>query len=650
MSMTSRRFRALAIAGAAAAIAGAIPSLASTSGTTSWALPSVVPTFAHGVPAAIEPATAPVYVDVQLRGRDSAGLARFARAVSTPGNSAYRHFLTHAQLRSRYAPTPAAVSTVTGWLRTSGLTVDRVTADRDLVAAHGPAALVATTFGTAFARFDVDGQLLRAPVTEVHLPATVAPYVSAVAGLTERYMQRPSASPPAVFLNARPCSAYYGQLTASSVAAYNGKRQKYAVCGYTPAQVRGAYGVGATKLTGKGMTVAIVDAFASGTIEQDVNTWSRKHGLPTLKSGQLTQANPGVENMPEDPLGTGLVDPEGWSGEETLDAEAVHAMAPAANIYYVAALSPLNATLMVAEAQAIEDGTAQIVSNSWGSASDNPDPADKAIFDQLTSDAAATGVTVAFSTGDDGDQTATSGSRTADYPATSDMVVAVGGTTLKVLSGNRYGGETYWGTKKTPMVNKKWDFDHTVYNGGGGGGVSTSYDEPAWQKGVVPARYATIGTTTPGRVLPDLSLVADSTTGFLVGQTQTMKDGSTAYSEYRIGGTSLSCPLFAGLMALADQAAGKGLGLVTPTLYKLAAAGKLSTMFRDPSGVSLGRQGLSTLANVRPDYVDTTDPHSQTTYSLRTLGNLLTLHQRKGYDDSTGLGSPIAPAFVRALR
>src|SRR5947209_19134532 len=118
------------------------------------------------------------------------------------------------------------------------------------------------------------------------------------------------------------------------------------------------------------------------------------------------------------------------------------------------------------------------------------------------------------------------------------------------------------------MGNKKWNFDGTVFNGGGGGGVSTTYAEPAWQKGVVPASDTTIGTTTPGRVLPDLSLDADSTTGFLVGQTQTMKNGTAAYSEYRIGGTSLSCPLFAGLMALADQAAGRGLGLVTPTLYK----------------------------------------------------------------------------------
>ena len=77
-----------------------------------------------------------------------------------------------------------------------------------------------------------------------------------------------------------------------------------------------------------------------------------------------------------------------------------------------------------------------------------------------------------------------------------------------------------------------------------------------------------------------------------------------------------SSPLFAGLMALADQKAGKGLGLVTPTLYKIAAGGRLSTVFRDPAGVSMGRQGLSTLANVRPDYVDTTDPHSQ--YDLQS--------------------------------
>src|SRR5881397_51330 len=191
MSMTSRRLRQLALAASALALATTVPSLASTAGTTSWTLPSVVPAFAHGLPAAVEPATAPVHLAVQLRGRDTAALVRFARTVSTPGTASYRRFLTHAQLRARYAPASTDVTTVTTWLRAAGLTVDSVSPDRDLVAVHGPAALVATAFGTTFARFDVGGQLLRAPLTEVHLPTTVAPLVSAVTGLTERYMQRP---------------------------------------------------------------------------------------------------------------------------------------------------------------------------------------------------------------------------------------------------------------------------------------------------------------------------------------------------------------------------------------------------------------------------------------------------------------------------
>ena len=71
------------------------------------------------------------------------------------------------------------------------------------------------------------------------------------------------------------------------------------------------------------------------------------------------------------------------------------------------------------------------------------------------------------------------------------------------------------------------------------------------------------------RVEPDISMDADPTTGMLVGETQTFPDG-TYYDQYRIGGTSLSSPLFAGVMALADQAAGGPLGFVNPLLYKLA--------------------------------------------------------------------------------
>jgi subtilase family serine protease len=644
------RVRAAALGAAALAGLAGLPALAGA--PTGGALGAVavgLPAWAHGSPAAPVAASAPVTFALLLRGRDAAGLAAFDRAVSTPGSPSYRHFLSHEAYAARFGPTTATVAAVTSTLHAAGLSVDAVSPSRELVYATGTAARVGALFGTSFARFDVAGALLRAPVRTPRAPAALAPFVAAVQGLAQSVVTVHDAPPPDAFINARPCSTWYAARTATAQPAYAGRHQPYAICGYTPAQVRGAYQVDATRLTGKGVTVAIVDAFASGTIVDDVNTYSRRHGLPPLAAGQFREDDPLAANTPEDPAGTGLVDPQGWAGEETLDVEAVHAMAPAADIAYVAAATPLTITLMAAEAQALEVDKAQVISNSWGSTSDNPLPEDKAVFDALTAQAAAVGTTIAFSSGDNGDEVAAGHGRTPDFPATSDQVTAVGGTTLEVTRSNRYGGEVYWGTRKTPLVGRAWDFGHTAFSGGGGGGVSTSYAEPTWQQGVVPTALATYGGISAGRVVPDLSLVADSTTGFLIGLTQTY-GGTTKYGEYRIGGTSLSCPLFAGLVALADQKAGKGIGLVNPTLYAAVKAGHSRVLFHDPAAAPVDRTlGLSTIANVRPDYTDTTNPNSAVTYSLRTLGNLGTLHAYRGYDDSTGLGSPIAPALVALL-
>jgi subtilase family serine protease len=155
-----------------------------------------------------------------------------------------------------------------------------------------------------------------------------------------------------------------------------------------------------------------------------------------------------------------------------------------------------------------------------------------------------------------------------------------------------------------------------------------------------PDKANTNNVTSPGRVVPDISLVADSTTGVLVGQTQTDADGVARYSEYRLGGTSVSSPLFGGLMALAIQwNGGKSLGFVSPAMY--SAYIKSPTAFRDPFA--------HTPLNVRTDYTNTQDPTSPVVYHLRLLGQLSTLHALKGYDDSTGLGTPCATSFVAAI-
>jgi subtilase family serine protease len=123
----------------------------------------------------------------------------------------------------------------------------------------------------------------------------------------------------------------------------------------------------------------------------------------------------------------------------------------------------------------------------------------------------------------------------------------------------------------------------------------------------------------------------------LVGQTQAFPDGNY-YDEYRIGGTSLSSPLFAGVMADADQAAGHPHGFANPALYALAN----TSAYRDivPSKTWTGV--------VRVDYINGVDASAGLRTTVRTLGDTLTLTSKKGYDDANGLGSP-SPSFVDAL-
>jgi subtilase family serine protease len=180
-----------------------------------------------------------------------------------------------------------------------------------------------------------------------------------------------------------------------------------------------------------------------------------------------------------------------------------------------------------------------------------------------------------------------------------------------------------------------------AYLYGSGGGTSRLFPQPTYQAGVVPAALATAHGPTPMRVVPDIAALGDPTTGMLVGQTQTFPDGSTRYSEYRIGGTSLSSPLMAGFMALVQQKAGTVLGFANPRIY--AKAG--SAAYHDV------QPPASALAAVRAEYVNGVDPSGGYAYSLRSLSfdSGLTIHTRPGYDDVTGVGSPNGSAFLAAL-
>jgi subtilase family serine protease len=398
--------------------------------------------------------------------------------------------------------------------------------------------------------------------------------------------------------------------------------------------VRGAYGlgdVGTARYDGSGQTVAVIDAYASPTIAGDVNTYSTRHGLPAFKANQFSQVvAPGTYRHPESGM---KQDPQGWYGEETLDIEAVHSMAPGANVVYVGAPNNFQ-DLDAALNHVVDRGLAQIVTNSYGWSTELLPNGVVKPYEDILVQAAAEGIGVYFSSGDNGDETNVMGYRTADWPASSPWVTAVGGTSLGVSASNGYVFETYWGTDKSTLTANGWVSNGWLY--AGGGGTSRVFGEPSYQVGVADAFAGYFGSN--GRVLPDVSMVGDPNTGFLVGQTQAFPDGSY-YDEYRIGGTSLSSPLFAGVMAVADQQAGAPHGFANPALYALNG----TPAYRDvvPSSTYTGV--------IRVDYVNGVDGSNGLRTSLRTLGDTLTLTSKRGYDDANGLGTPNGQSFLSAL-
>ncbi|MEQ0564427.1 S53 family peptidase [Amycolatopsis sp. NEAU-NG30] len=587
--------------------------------------------------------------------------AAVASRVSTPGSADYGRFLTAAQFRQRFAPSQNDVTAVQQWLRQAGFDVGYTPGNRRYVQAEGTVAQAAAAFGTSFGEFKVGGKTLRAPEKELSLPAGLPAGISAVVGLDESFAlvqpsAGPAASPSPAFVNAPPCSAYYGEKSTATTPTPDGIHvpdayghpNPWAPCGYTPSQLRSAYGVQqaiAGGNDGTGQTVAIIDAYASPTILADVNTYSSRHGLPQLSGNQLTQVTPpGVYRRPQNPK----QDPQGWYGEETLDVEAVHSIAPGANIVYVG--SPNNyQDLDAAMNHVVDQHLASIVTNSYGFSTELLPTGYVKPFNDTLIEAAATGIGVYFSSGDNADETdgiaANYPNATPDWPASSPWVTAVGGTSLGVGAGGEYLFETGWETGRSVLTNGTWvPAPPGEFFGGAGGGTSRLFPQPAYQAGVVPNAIATANGARPQpmRAVPDVAALADPNTGFLVGQTQAFPDGSVRYSEYRIGGTSLASPLFAAFVALAQQRAGSTFGFANPRLYAKAGTSAFHDVRQPPAPMAVARVNYNNSVDASAGY---------SAPSLRSLDAdaVLTIHVRDGYDDVTGIGTPNGTAFLTAL-
>jgi subtilase family serine protease len=608
---------------------------------------------------------------VYLGWNNASGAEALARAVSDPKNKSYRHYLTPAQFRQQFAPTANQVAQVQNWLTSQGFTLVYTPKNNHYVSAKGTIAQAQAAFGTDFGIYKVNGMKLRSPSAEVSIPSSLAGIVNAVVGLDQSYefvhtdhIVDGNAPPGGGFRNAPPLSTYWAQyLTGVAVPPYTPPPAApgyafpagftdialpsvpWSEKGHTPQQIKGTYSI--SGYTGTGQTVAIIDAYASPTILSDVNHWSSNRGLPQfgqcqfmpcagVSAGTFTQVvAPGVYNIPEGPI----QDPQGWYGEETLDVEAVHGMAPDANIVYIG--SPNNFNDLDAAMNYVVDNLdtlhARIVSNSYGFTTEFLPTGFILPFEQTLVQGAAEGIGIYFASGDNADEVCVHGYATVDWPASSPWVTAVGGTSLGVTLANTRAVETGWDTstyscnKSTLVCTRASGCNGWLY--GSGGGVSCLFSRPSYQSGLtVTADPLTQCSGFAGRAVPDVAADGDPNTGYLIGITQTFPATCQAprtvmYDEYRIGGTSLSCPLVAGIMALSDQKAGAAHGFANPFFYG--------------GTVSYYDVGSVKTAVARRNFSNGVDDCNGTVDLLRTFDDFTsspTFFTGAGWDNVTGLG------------
>jgi subtilase family serine protease len=355
---------------------------------------------------------------------------------------------------------------------------------------------------------------------------------------------------------------------------------------------------------GRGQTIAIVDSYGSDTIAHDLHVFNTAFGLQpmcgeegvTCASGMPNfsvlhlQGSPATKAPPPTSKGPGQENKSAWALEVSLDVETAHAIAPKANIILVT--TPTAETLgvqgfpqmMAAEQYVIDNHLATVISQSFASAEDAFGSAQS--LENLRyafKSAAQNGVTVLGSSGDGG--TANNSKApvgkggslipypTVEWPASDPLVTGVGGTYLCTDPNNttvRVADSVDPPAKCRAFPGQAevgWTFS--------GGGFSHLFAKPDYQN-ALPAGSTPIGSM---RGVPDVGLQASAGTGALVyvslppdGQSGLIC-GSAPCSTgwYDIGGTSLSCPQWAGMVAIADQINGGGLGLINPALYTIGA-------------------------------------------------------------------------------
>jgi subtilase family serine protease len=393
---------------------------------------------------------------------------------------------------------------------------------------------------------------------------------------------------------------------------------------YNPAQFQQAYDLNPlyhAGLDGSGKTIVIVDSFGSPTITQDLATFDSDNHLPAPPSFKIIQpAGQGPQYNPSD--GT----MGGWAIETSLDVEYSHAMAPGANILLVE--TPVAETegvtgfpqIVEAENYVINHHLGDVISQSFG-ATEETFPNKQSVYDLRGAyfNALAHHVTVLGSSGDGGatDQAPNGVDfypfRVNSWPSSDPLVTSVGGLQLHLdQNGNAIAPDNVWN-------------DTALFGApaAGGGGYSADFSRPWYQNGVRQVVGHSRGT-------PDVSLSAAVDGGANVYMSfSSPPEGITAPGYYIIGGTSEASPEFAGIVAIADQAAHHDLGLLNPSVYAIGNGSRSGL-----TDVTLGNNSVSG---------DNTGGEFDGPFSV------IGFNAGPGYDLASGLGGPDGTRLVSEL-
>ena len=516
--------------------------------------------------------TRTLHMSIGLALRNQDQLSALLQSLYNPSSPNYHQYLTQDEFAQRFGPTAAQRQAVIGYLTRQGFTVTQVYPD--LVDFSGTVSQAERVFGVTINDYrGPDGRVFYSNSTVPMLPAYLASVITSVSGLdnANRFSHPPIPGHHAPAIRPRAGS---NCPTAGQGGGGGGIFGGGSQVAYIPSQFAKAYnydGLHSAGLHGEGQTVGVFEL--DGYSLSDVHTYTQCFG-----GGKVPIQNVILDGFNGQP-GAGAIEVE-------LDMEVILSQAP--NLAKLIVYEAPNTTQGYNDefARIVKDRT-PVISVSWGDCEKNMGQQEVNQENQFFQQAAAQGQTILVAAGDSGSascfQLQGGGfdtSLNADDPAAQPYVTGVGGTNLTLKSDNSYQSETVW--------------NGGFLGGAGGGGLSQFWKQPSWQTGPGVQNQYSNGM----RETPDVSLDADPATGYPVYCTAGSNCTSGGSSGWlTVGGTSAAAPMWAAMVALANQqaakAAKKPLGFLNPALYKIGGGSNYHRDFHDITAAGSNDEGFN---------------------------------------------------------